>query len=278
MDNRSEIEQKIGVPLGEKGSNRKNIVEAFEKKGLSGLRPTSVSRLKAGTISGERTDWKLDASKVLEEGNTGSKNQFYQQIAQVGLEHRTFNVAPQRAHVLKSDHYVEDVAKALGQDPQVVRRCIRAMRTDVALAQVDSPDAELLRQFSDTAEGYIDANRKIPPSLRSAAVTALDEAWDHLTIENFYRNTYAVSGGRAIGTWTPYEMEIYSRFYRQQVTEGNQLTPFDRLVLDSYTKGAPASQIVGGIKQSLGIEIDEGVIEQHRNVIVYGRATYRHTK
>ena len=170
---------------------------------------------------------------------------------------------------------MEDIAKALGQDPQVVRRCIRAMRTDMVLVQAGSPDVALLRQFSDTAQDYINANRRTPPSMRSAAVTALDQVWDHASIENFYRNMYAVSGGRAIGTWTPYEMEVLSLFHRQQDAQGNNLTPFDRLVLNSYTKGVPASQIVGEVVGSTGIEIDKGVIEQHRNVLVFGRPVYR---
>lgn len=273
MDNRPEIETKLGIPLGEKGSDRKSVIETFREKGLSGLNPTSVSRLKAGMISGERTDWRLDASKVLEENSASLKNQFYGQITEAGLEQRRFNTAPQRSHVLKSDHFVEDIAKAIGQDPQVIRRCIRAMRVDLVLTQ--SPDPNLLRSFTDIAEGYLDANRKIPPSLRSLAVIALGKNWDHSTIEDFYRNIYLVAGGRAIGTWTPYEMEALSLFYRQQAGVGNHLTAFDHSVLDSYIKGLPASQIVSDVAGSTGIEIDKGVIEQHRNVLVYGRPAYR---
>lgn len=275
MSNRSEIEQKLGVPLGEKGDNRKSVVAIFRGKGLSRLSPTSISRLKTSMISGEKTNWRLDTSRVLEEDKSDLKNPFYEQITQIGLQERRFNTAPQRSNVLKSDHYVEDIAKALGQNPQVVRRCIRAMRTDMVLAQVGSPDAALLRQFSDIAEGYIDANRRIPPSLRSSAVIVLDENWNHSTIENFYRNIYEARGGRVIGTWTPYEMEVLSVFYKQQVTAGNHLTSLDHLVLDSYTRGLPTSQIVGEVAGPTGIKIDEGVLEQHRNVLVYGHPTYQ---
>lgn len=276
MDNRPEIETKLGIPLGEKGSDRKSIVRTFREKGLSGLNPTSVSRLKAGMISGERTDWRLDASRVLEEDNTSLKSQFYGQITRSGLEQRRFNAAPQRSHVLKSDHFVEDIAKAIGQDPQVIRRCIRAMRVDLVLTQSPS-DPNLLRSFTGIAEGYLDANRKIPPSLRSSAVTALGENWDHQTVEDFYKNIYAVASGRAIGTWTPYETGALSLFYGQQVAAGNHLTPFDHSVLGAYIKGLPASQIVSDVAGLTGIEIDEGVIEQHRNVLVYGRPAYRPT-
>lgn len=276
MDNRPEIEIKLGVPLGEKGSDRKSVVETFREKGLSGLNPTSVSRLKAGMISGERTNWRLDSSRVLEEDNASLKNPFYEQITQAGMQDRRFNAAPQRSHILKSDHFVEDIANAIGQDPQVIRRCIRAMRVDLVLAQSPS-DPNLLRSFTDIAEDYLDANRKIPPSLRSPAVTALGENWDHSTIEDFYRNIYTVAGGRAIGTWTPYEMEALFLFYGQKVEAGNHLTTFDRLILDSYIKGLPASQIVSDVAGSTGINIDEDVVEQHRNVLTVGRPTYRST-
>src|SRR3989338_3171045 len=276
MDNRSEIEQKLGTSLGEKGSDRKSVVETFRGKGLSKLNHTSISRLKAGMISGERTDWRLDTSRILEKDNAGLKNTFYEQITQVGLQERRFNTAPQRAHVLKSDHYVEDVAKALGQDPQVLRRCIRGMRADMALTQVDSPNSDLFRQFSEATERFIDSNHRLPPSMHSPGVNRLDQVWDHITVEDFYRNIYAVSDGRrTIGSWTPYEMETLSRFYKQQIAQGNHLTPLDRLVLDSYTNGAPASSIVAEVVRSTGIAIDEQVIEQHRNVLVYGRPVYR---
>lgn len=281
MDNRLEIEAKLGVPLGEKKADRKSVIGAFREKGLARLNPTSVSRLKAGMISGERTDWRLDASRVLEEDNAGLKNQFYGQITEVGLAQRSFNTAPRRSHVLKSDHFVKDIAKAIGQDPQVIRRCIRAMRADLVLTQREAlltqipSNRDLLRNFTDIAEDYIDANSKIPLSLRSSAVTALGEKWNHSTIEDFYRNIYAVAGGRAIGTWTPYEMEVLDLFNRQQMAAGNHLTAFDRLVLDSYVKGFPANQIVSNVAGSTGIEIDEGVIEQHRNVLTIGRPAYR---
>ncbi|MBI2268466.1 MAG: hypothetical protein HYU80_03435 [Candidatus Blackburnbacteria bacterium] len=211
MGSRFEIEQKLGTPLGERGSDRKSVAQAFRKKGLAGLNPTSISRLKAGMISGERTNWRLDASRVLEEDNAGLKNLFYEQIAQVGVSERRFNTSPQRAHMLKSDHFVEDVARALEQDPQVVRRSIRGMRVDMVLAQASSPNTTLLRQFFEIAERLIDHNYRLPPSMRSPSVNILDQVWDHAT-----------------------------------------------------------SEIVG----STGIEIDEGVIEQHRNILVYGRPAY----
>lgn len=278
MDNRPEIERKIGTPLGEKDSDRKSVVKAFRSKGLSGLDPTSVSRLKAGMISGERTKWRLDASRILEEDDAVSKNQFYQQIAQTGVEQRLFNTAPQRDHVLKTDHFVEDIAKTIGQDPQVVRRCIRGMRTDLVLAQTNASNPTLLRQFSEIAERFIDAKHRLPPSMHSPGVNTLNQVWDHTTIEDFYRNIYAVSEGRTIGGWTPYEMEALALFYTQQDEAGNHLTPFDRLVLNTYIKGLPTSGVVSKIKGSVGIDIDQGVIEQHRNIMAYGRPVYQPKK
>lgn len=273
-DNRAEIEQKLGTTLGEKGNSPKPVLETFRERGVLGIHPKSISRLRAGMISGERIDWRLAASRVLEQDDASLKNLFYQQITKLGLEHRAFNTSRLRSHILKSDYYIEDVANNLGQDPQVVRRCIRGMRTDMVFTEANSPEPALLRNFSNIAQGYIDAHRRVPPSLRSPAITILGDSWDQTTMENFYRNIYAAMGGRAIGTWTPYEIEILALFYTQQAQKGNHLTPFDSLVLDSYIKGLPGNQIIGEIKRSVGIEVDGGVMEQHRNILVYGRPAY----
>lgn len=270
MNNRLEIEIKLGVPLGEKGSNRKKIVEAFTGEGLP-VRPTSVSRIKAEMISGKRTLWKLEALEVLKKDNAGLKNLFYEQITQVGLGQRRDKTAPGKPYVFGSDHFVEDIAKAIGQDPQVIRRCIRAMRTDMVLAQ---SDRVLPSQFCAIAEDYIEANFAIPPSLRSPSVTSLNRKWDHLTIEDFYSQFYAIAGKRAIGAWTPYEMEVFALFYKQQAAAENHLTPFDRSVLKPYIKGLPTSQIVRAVIWLTGIKIDVNVIEQHRNVLTVGRPVH----
>jgi hypothetical protein len=71
-------------------------------------------------------------------------------------------------------------------------------------------------------------------------------------------------------------MDILSLFYEHQETAGNRLTPFDLLVLDSYIKGVQAVKIVEQIRESTGIDIDDGILEQHRNALVYSRPNYRH--
>lgn len=121
---------------------------------------------------------------------------------------------------------------------------------------------------------YISANNQSTPHYRSPAITFLEEAWDHRTVESFYKNLYLRSP-KAIGTWTPYEIEIFSLFYRQQAETGNHLTPFDILVLKSYASGLHVSTISSMIKESTGVSVDEKIIEQHRNTVLYGRPVYR---
>lgn len=202
------------------------------------------------------------------------KVQNYQQITQTGLELRTYNEERHRGHILKSDRYTADIATALSTRENDVRLAIRAMRADMVLAQATLPDEQLAQQFSATAEVYLTANLKVPPSQVSPAVVALDRNWDHRNVESFYRNIYTTKGARALGGWTPYEMELLSLFYTQEATRGNHLTIFDRMVLGAYSKGVPGNQAVSDVRGLTGIQVNEGVIERHRNILVYGRPAY----
>lgn len=272
MDNRSEIEQKLGVPLGEKGKPGPAL-DAFHKKGL-GLHHDTVASLRRGKSSGEKVNWRLDALRALESDSASSKNLFYEQITKFGLRERRLNISRQRAHLLKSDHFVEGVAASMEQDVQVVRRNIRAMRVDLSMSEIVSANVGLVGVFLGTAKRYLDANLRTAPSARSKAVIALIQNWDY-TIKGFYKSLYKVMNERGIGTWTPYEMEAFSSFYKWHDESGNKMTPFDRLVLESYMKGVPTTKVVHGIIEGTGIQIDEDVIDQHRNILVYGRPVYR---
>ena len=200
MANRFEIEEKLGLTLGEKGSDRKATHAAFVEKGLISLNPNTISRLKAGQISGEKTNNRLDISRLLELDDASSKNRYYQSIAETGIEVRTYNIAPQRAHILKADHFTNDIATSIQVNDQVVRKAIRAMRTDMVLSQIAEPQEQIANLFCTVAEGYLYTHRSTPPSMRSTAVIEIDTRWDHKNIASFYSSIYAVAGGRAIGS------------------------------------------------------------------------------
>lgn len=273
MDNRLEIETKIGIPLGEKGALRESVLNRFGDMGV-GAKPITVSLLRSGRYSGEKINQRVDSSLAIERDDASFKTSHFAQIAQVGLDQRGYNASAQTAHILRSKYFIEDLGKVLGEDAQAVRRGIRAMRVDFVLTQQAKPDEALLGLFRNVAEAYISANNQSTPRYRSPAITFLEEAWDRRTVESFYKNLY-LRGPKAIGTWTPYEIEIFSLFYRQQAETGNHLTPFDILVLKSYASGLHVSTISSMIKKSTGVSVDKKIIEQHRNTVLYGRLVYR---
>lgn len=268
MDSRAEFETKIGVKIPDKQKRvRPGALQALEDRGIVGVRPSTLYRIREGQTSGDKTKWRLDSAEVRD---ASKKNNFYTAICATGLRERVFNTAATRAHLFKSDGYVEQVATVLQLDSQVLERLIRAMRADMVLAQVRLPNSILAGQFNDVAERYLKAKMNVPPSLQPAGFGFMDESWDHRTMGSFYRNLYRYLGRRAIGTWTPYEMEVLSLFYRQQTGASNRLTPFDSLVLEAHKKGTIHKQVADEVRQLTGVAVNMEVLERHRNLMVYG--------
>lgn len=271
MDARSEIEGIVGVKVGPKRTIQP-MLEAIKAKGVLGVAPSFVAALRAGRKSGEKTKWRLESAEVQ---NASKKNQVYTNICTVALNERTFNDAPIRVHLFKSTGYTENVARLLSMDPYVLERLIRAMRADMVLAQTESPDTVLANEFNKIAERYLKDRLKLPPSMKPAGLTALDGSWNHRTMESFYKNFYNFLGVRVIGTWTPYEMEGLSLFYRNQIEAGNLLTPFDRMVIDAHKKGVLITgKVAQQIRESTGIEVDHDVLIRHRNLLAYGVSSH----
>ncbi len=275
MNNVPEMERRLGTLVGERGQSRKPVLDALSQRGVL-VKPGFVPGLRTGRNTGEKTNRRLDSSDTIEQDNASPKNNFYSQIAHTALAGRAENVLTNGpAHLLESDHYIEETARVLQENPQVVRRSIRAMRADLILTGESSPDQELVRQFYAIAESYIEDNYQTRPSFRSPGVILLDQNWDHKTLKSFYTNLYKFLGGRAIGTWTPHDIEILDSFYRQQIETGNHLTPLDRLILRSYKDGSPTGGVVEEIKRLSGVDVDRKVIEQHRSLLLYGRPAHQ---
>lgn len=271
MDNRSEIERKLGVAVGQKRVI-KPMLEAFEAKGVV-VHRNFVADLREGRKSGEKTKWRLESAEV---SDASKKNQFYNTICKRALELRTYNQDRHRAHLFKSDRYVEDIARTEGLETWVLELLIRAMRTDMALAQASSPNIELEEFFKRVAETYLSAKQAVPPSKQEPPFPALDEAWDHQTMADFYKKFYGIVPRRGIGTWVPYEMEALSLFYSQQAGLGNPLTPFDRSVLEFHKgkgdvpgEGYKDARLAQEVRDATGIEVNYQVVERHRNLLSY---------
>lgn len=277
METRSEIEQKLGVTIDPKGV-RKPTLEAIEAKGIT-VHPNFVADLREGRKSGTKTLRRLESAEVTD---ASKKNQFFADVCVRALGSRTYNQDRHRAHLFKSDGYVEGLA--ITQQPPletwVMELLVRSMRTDMSLTQADTPNRELEGVFKKMAETYLKAKQDMPPSKlqRDAGpFIALDQSWDHQTMEDFYRKFYEHVPRRGIGTWVPYEMESLSLFYTQQLAAGSPLTPLDRSVLE-FHKGksdVPGERykdasLAQQVRDATGIEVNYQVIERHRNLLVYG--------
>lgn len=262
-----------GVPVGRKGESRLPFVSLFENIGVP-VDPVTVSRFRMGDTSGVRTADRLNCARVLEENSAERKNRFFLILATYGLRERQHNVRRDQAR-FNSWGYTERLAQALDERPQVVRRCIRAMRADLVCESLSSPDPDLVKLFCGVAEDYLTDFPHTALHLRPRVIQLVEQGWDHKTALSFYQKLYQCSGARNIGPWTPYEMEVLQQFYAWRFRQENVLTSLDKAVLSWQTQGRRVSGLVEGLIKQTGIPIDDEVIYNHRNLLVYGRPTPR---
>lgn len=277
METRSEIEQKLGVTTGPRGV-RKPMLEAIEAKGIQ-VNPNFVADLREGRKSGAKTLRRLESTEVTD---ASKKNQFYADACARALDLRTHNQDRHRAHLFKSDGYVEEIARTRqpALETWVMELLARAMRTDMVLTQAVTPNRELEEAFRRIAETYLKAKQDMPPSKLqrdSGPFIALDQNWDHQTMKDFYKKFYQHVPRRGIGTWVPYEMEALSLFYLQQLGAGSPLTPFDGSVLEFHKGRSDVqgtrykdAQLAQQVRGATGIEVNYQVVERHRNLLTYG--------
>lgn len=263
----------LELPVGEKGSPVKPIVEAFKAKGVS-IPEQTISNLRGNWQSGEVTINRIKCAEKLTQDDASLKNNLYLEIAKKALELRT----PQKryTHRFDTNYYMEDIAEQLGQDQHDVAKLIRAMRADLVSTDPDNPnlDQGLVTLFLGLAQRYIRDYTSPYPSSASPPIKALDQDWNHRTIKDYYRvlsQRGSQHGVRAITTWIPYEMEAMARFYEGQIASGNHLTPFDRKILGVILdKNESDRDLAAQIRVETGVNVAHNVIESHRNCLVYG--------
>lgn len=261
----------LGLPLGSKGDPRSAFVIGLETMGVC-IHPSTVSRLRTGRTSGRTTEDRLNCAWVLTGDSAQSKNRYYLNLAALGLTERTRGTRGDKNRFNPAG-YIEQMAITLGERLQVVSKCIRSMRADLVCESLCSSDPDLVRQFCRVAETYLTDFSHISPS-RPRMILSIKQYWDHKNMVDFYAKLYQYSK-KSIRFWTPYEMEVLLDFYAGQVITGNSLTHLDREILTSQVKGESIGVLVDRVKDHTGIPIDDKVIFQHRNLLVYGRTTPR---
>ncbi len=263
----------LGVDIGAKGEPREKGMAALRTKGVV-VHPATVSRLRMGDTNGVIIEDRINCAKVLEGNSARAKNRFFLVLTVFGLTERTRGTQKDKDR-FDSAGYTKQVAIALGQNPQVVRRCIRAMRSDLVYESLFSPDANLIQGFCGAVDMYLTDFPNIVLSLRPRTIIAIESGWDRQTMVDFYRNLYQHSGRRNIGLWTPYEMRVLHDIYAGRINTSEHLTHLDREILESHVAGERPDALIRRIKDQTEIPVDSGVIIQHRNLLVYGRPTPR---
>lgn len=257
-----------GIPLGEKG-NPKPVLSAFEEKGASIHRDT-VGKLRKGTTAGTIIEEQVLARDIFTQDDASKKDGLYLKIAQKGIEIRR-RQNPPSDHKFNSDRFTEELAENLNMNPQVIRKLVRAMRADMVYTERHNPDTAFSQRFKYIAEDFIEAYTRRGANTRIEKIQKLDEIRDQWSgsIEDFYRLMYEKLGPRAIGTWTPWEMEILEEFYTARKAGGSKLTAFDKLILQAQTQRRGKGNLVDKIKESTGIPIDHNNVELHRDALLY---------
>lgn len=262
--------ERLGIPLGAYGEPTAPTITSLNQRGVSASR-NSVSRIRNGFNSGEKTSARILSGDLLRYGTVEKKDLFFLRVAQEGVAIRSQQTEP-NSHRFSSERYTEDLAASLEMNPQDLRKALRAARADLIYAEHQDPQAKLIRFFIATAERYLKDYVEIRGT-RSSAKTQIDRFasdWNHATIKDFYNKQDAL-GHRTAATWTPYEMEVLEHYYRQRIQNGSQLSLQDLLALEAYIKKLPITQVVKWVADQTGKQINGETATLYRNILLFGQ-------
>ena len=268
VENINYMSQSLGVSVSEHSTSRAFILKSLKERGID-ITPTTISRLRGGSTSGRKSVRRLKGSEILRQGNVTSKDNFYLDIAELGVAIRTY--PDWGGNRLTSVGFTETIAETLGINDQILRRGFRAMRVDLVLEELANPNWDLLSFFRPVAEEYISAYT-IGPRGPSKNVVKLDSEWDRKTVGGFYRALYKnLVTPSALRIWPPYEVEVLRGFYRQRISLNSRISFFDRLVIESDLFNVPEGRLESTIRVNTGIKYDPYVTYNHLNVLVNAR-------
>lgn len=210
MADRASERKLLDIDLGPKGGPVPPVVDAFRNRGVP-VHEDTVGHLRSHRTSGEKVADRLYCAGLVRLGDTRRKDACYLRIAYTALAVR----APQLnnfAHRWRSNGQTEAMAELLRLSPQLVRRCIRAMRAELVYADVECPETDVRQTFGNVANHYFYVYSYPANSTLRASINAVADNWDGRTLRSFYALLYGY-GPRTIGTWHPYEAEVFQRYY-----------------------------------------------------------------
>lgn len=257
----------VGIPIGDKGEELNRYLLDLTGKGVN-LYPETLSRIRGGFISGDLTAQQLllDAAKTAK--NSLLKVRLYLGITDTGLENRSFQPSHRGRYL--SEGFTQTIAEQLILSGGNVRSCLRAMRADLVLYAAQDPHQELLNHFVQKAEDYLFAYTNPPSTIGADQKLDINTNWERASISDFYRRLYSLGAPRAIGTWAPYEVEVFSHLYRLQST-GKWLTPLDNLVFERYQVNHDNSGLVALVRERTATDFNDDALIAHVNALAFGK-------
>ncbi len=257
------------IYLGKKWEPIQPAIDTIGNYGLSLDRET-ISYLRDRKYKGRLITEQLLAIGHSKQGNASAKDNMYLQVAEIGLALREETRSTIGRYSAKT--LVPEIGVAISESDSVVRRLLRAMRTDLTSfdqANDDDGTNDIQNLFAQIVEKYVEAYRN-PPSLRPKHFDILEE-WNYQNIADFYKLLYPGSNTWTIATWIPYEVEAFANFYDYQTKRGHPFTPFDEFVLANTIENTLASKLVNKAKDKYPVPVSRIDIRLHRNLLLYGQ-------
>lgn len=264
-----DVTSRIGIPIKDRSVPGAQIVELLAGNGVMVGRDAIYS-VRSGRKTGNRIGARLEMTEILG-SNSGRKDNFYEQIADVGTLVRATNEAGHYSTV----GFARRIAEEMDLGEPDVSRCLRAMRTELVLSETRDEAPPMKDLFREVAEEYIGHYRSGYPS--SPAIRDIDAMWSRDSIEEFYRAcAVAMSAPHSLRTWMPYEIDVLQEFYKERKAMGSPVSVFDRLTLEKNINGSPITALTSQIRMETSIPYDQVVHFTHTNALLYGQPTRLH--
>ena len=262
-----EIAERTGIPISDKSIEAAQVVAMIEGRGVLVGREAIYS-VRSGKKTGDRLGAKLEMAETLR-GTAHKKDSFYGKVGEVGIDVRAQN---QRGH-FSTINFSRGISWELDIADADVSRTLRAMRTDLVLAEVNGElPSTVDEKFRDAAIKYLSDYDAGYPS--SNSVSEAEMMWDQGSIENFYRAcSVAMPAPHSLRTWMPYEIEVLGKFYQERINQGSPLSALDRLTLEKNVKGTSLDSLVSRVRRDTGVPYDQVAHFTHTNALLFRQPT-----
>ena len=147
------------------------------------------------------------------------------------------------------------------------------MRAELVCADLERAESDIRVTFAVVANHYFHVYSYPANSTLRASINAIADNWDGRTLRSFYALLYGY-GPRTIGTWHPYEAEVFQRYYELRLAHRACPSPFDVRVLHGFASGEPQEQTVAELRAMTSVDVDSTVLENHRVILLRGDAGY----